>query len=168
MNSSSVAVEGLIPLPNFGAPGALSRNYFYQPARSSNTDQGDIRVDQVVSAKDTVYARFSISDTFTPGVGSFPGFIGGGSDSVNNAEQAAISYIHIFTPTLVNEARFGFVRHNGSSFGNTGDGRAFAAAHNLAELPSPLRQASRACRSFMPEPSPARRNSAAGVAGILI
>jgi len=137
MNPSSVAVEGLIPLPDFGAPGALSRNYFYAPAHSVNTDQGDIRVDQVVSAKDNVYARFSISDTFTPGVGSFPGFVGGGSDSINNSEQAVISYIHIFTPTLVNEARFGFIRHNGSSFGNTGAGRAFAAQHNLAELPSP-------------------------------
>ena len=57
----------------------------------------------------------------TPGVGSFPGFIGGGaSDSIDNSQQAVLSYIHIFTPSLVNEARFGFIRHNGSSFGNTG------------------------------------------------
>jgi hypothetical protein len=138
MNASAVAVEGLLPLPNFGAPGALSRNYFYQPPRSSNTDQGDVRVDQIISAKDNLFARFSIADTSTPGVGSYPGFIGGGSDSIDNSEQAVISYIHIFTPTLVNEARFGFIRHNGSSFGNTGEGRAYALAHNLASLPSPL------------------------------
>ena len=138
MNPSSVAVQGLLPLPNFGAPGALSRNYFYGPPRSSNTDQGDVRIDQIISAKDNVFGRFSISDNFTPGVGSYPGFIGGGSDSVDNSEQAVLSYIHIFTPTLVNEARFGFIRHNGSSFGNTGEGRAFAAEHQLATLPSPL------------------------------
>lgn len=138
MNPSSVAVEGLIPLPNYGNPGALSRNYFYQPARSTKTDQGDLRVDQIISARDNMYGRFSISDSSTPGVGNLPGFIGGGSDSIDNSQQAVVSYIHIFTPTLVNEARFGFVRHNGSSFGNTGEGRAFAQAQHLASLPSPL------------------------------
>ena len=37
MNASAVALQALLPLPNFGAPGALSRNYFYGPPRSSNT-----------------------------------------------------------------------------------------------------------------------------------
>ena len=138
MNASTVAVQGLIPLPNFGAPGALSRNFFYAPARSFKTDQGDIRIDQNISSKDNFFGRWSISNTFTPGVGSFPGFIGGGSDSIDNSQQAVLSEIHIFSPTLVNEVRFGYIRHNGSSFGNTGEGRAYAAAHNLATLPSPL------------------------------
>jgi Carboxypeptidase regulatory-like domain/TonB dependent receptor len=138
MNASSLAVQGLVPLPNFGAPGALSRNFFYGPPRSSNTDQGDVRVDQIISAKDNLFGRFSISNNSTPGVGSYPGFIGGGSDSIDNSQQAVLSHIHIFTPSLVNEARFGFIRHNGSSFGNTGDGRAFAAAQKIATLPSPL------------------------------
>jgi hypothetical protein len=138
MNASAVATQELLPLPNFGAPGALSRNYFYGPPRTQNTDQGDVRVDQILSPKDNVYARFSIADNFTPGVGSYPGFIGGGSDAIDNSQQAVLSYIHIFTPSLVNEARFGFIRHNGSSFGNTGDGRAFAADHKIATLPSPL------------------------------
>src|SRR5436305_9075408 len=46
LNASSVAITSLVPLPNFGSPGALARNYFYQPSQFSNTDQGDIRVDQ--------------------------------------------------------------------------------------------------------------------------
>lgn len=138
MNPSSVAVETLVPLPNFGASSALSRNFFYAAARHSTTDQGDIRVDETISAKDNLFARFSISDTFTPGVGSYPGFIGGGSDSIDHSQQAVLSEIHIFSPTLVNEFRFGYIRHNGSSFGNTGQGRAYAAEHNLATLPSPL------------------------------
>ncbi len=32
LNATSVAIAGLVPLPNFGAPGALARNFFYQPA----------------------------------------------------------------------------------------------------------------------------------------
>ena len=33
-------------------------------AAVSNTDQGDVRIDQIISAKDNVYGRFSISDRF--------------------------------------------------------------------------------------------------------
>jgi hypothetical protein len=137
-NPSSVAVQGLVPLPNFGAPGALSRNFFYAPPRSTSGDQGDIRVDQTMSTSNNLFVRFSIGNSFTPGVGSYPGFIGGASDSIDNSRQAVLSDIHIFNPALVNEFRFGFIRHNGSSFGNTGEGRAYAAEHNLATLPSPL------------------------------
>ena len=138
MNPSSVATQALLPLPNFGTPNALSRNYFRSAANSSNTDQGDIRIDETISSKDNLFARYSISDNFKPGVGSYPGFIGGGSDAIDNSVQAALSEIHIFTPALVNEFRFGYIRHNGSAFGNTGEGRKFAADNNIATIPSPL------------------------------
>ena len=137
MNSSVVATEGLIPQPNFGPPGALALNYLYLPATASNTDQGDFRIDETISAKDNLFARYSIADNYQPAVGSFPGFIGGGSGAINNAEQAVISEIHIFTPALVNEFRFGYARHNGSAPGNTGAGRQFAATNSIASVPSP-------------------------------
>jgi hypothetical protein len=137
LNASSVAIAGLVPLPNFGSPGALARNFFYQPAQFSNTDQGDIRVDQTISSRNTAYARYSIGENSKPAVGAFPGFIGGGTSSIDNAVQAAISDIHIFTPTLVNEFRFGYVRHNGSIFGSGQNGVGFANQHNVAMFPAP-------------------------------
>ncbi len=138
LNPTSAAIIGLVPTPNFGAAGALARNFFYQPASFSNTDQGDIRVDQTVSSKNNLYARFSISENSQPAVGSFPGFIGGGTSSINNAAQAVLSDIHILSPTLVNEFRFGYVRHNGSIQGTGQDGAAFAQQHNLALFPAPI------------------------------
>src|SRR4029077_13560956 len=72
LNATSVAITGLVPQPNFGAPGALARNFFYQPARFSNTDQGDIRVDQTISSRNTAYARYSIAEKSQPGVGGCP------------------------------------------------------------------------------------------------
>src|SRR5262249_27753504 len=33
LNATSVAITNLVPAPNFGAGGALARNFFYQPAR---------------------------------------------------------------------------------------------------------------------------------------
>ena len=138
INASSAAVAGLIPLPNFGGAGALARNYFFQPAQFSNTDQGDIRVDQTLSAKNNFYGRFSISANSKPAVGSFPGFIGGGASSIDDAAQGVLSDVHIFTPTLVNEFRFGYVRHNGSLFGTGQNGEAFAQQHNIAMFPAPI------------------------------
>src|SRR5579872_348513 len=126
VNPSSVAITGLVPLPNFGSSGALARNFFYQPAQFSNTDQGDIRVDQTVSSKNNLYGRFSTMENSQPAVGSFPGFIGGGTSSINDAAQAVLSDIHIFTPNLVNEFLFGYVRHNGSIFGSGQNGVEFA------------------------------------------
>ncbi len=137
MNASSVATEALIPLPNFGPPGSLGLNFIYLPRTASNTDQGDVRIDETISAKDNLFARYSIANNYQPAVGSFPGFIGGGSAAINDAVQAVISEVHIFTPALVNEFRFGYVRHNGSAPGNTGAGRAFAATNNIASVPSP-------------------------------
>jgi hypothetical protein len=137
LNASSVAIAGLVPLPNFGTPGALARNFFYQPAQFSNTDQGDVRVDETISSKNTLYGRYSIGDNSQPAVGSFPGFIGGGTSSINNATQAVLSDIHILTPALVNEFRFGYVRHNGSIFGSGQNGVGFAQQHNVAMFPAP-------------------------------
>jgi hypothetical protein len=137
LNASSVAIAGLVPVPNFGSPGALARNFFYQPAQFSNSDQGDIRVDQTISSRNTAYARYSIEENAKPAVGAFPGFIGGGTSSIDNAVQAALSDIHIFTPNLVNEFRFGYVRHNGSIFGSGQDGVGFANQHNVAMFPAP-------------------------------
>lgn len=138
LNASSVAIAGLVPLPNFGAPGALARNYFYQPAQFSNSDQGDIRVDQTLSATNNLNARFSIGANSQPAVGSFPGFIGGGTSSINDSAQGVVSDIHIFTPSLVNEFRFGYVRHNGSIYGSGQNGAAFAQEHNVALFPAPI------------------------------
>ena len=137
INPTSAAILGLIPLPNFGSAGAVARNFFYQAPQSSSTDQGDIRVDQIVSSKNSLFARFSISDNFQPAVGTFPGFIGGGTNAVNNNLQGALSDIHSFTPTLVNELRLGYIRHNGSLNGTGQEGTATAQKAGMALFPGP-------------------------------
>src|SRR5690242_16373176 len=138
LNKTSVATAGLVPLPNFGSPGALARNFFYQPPQFSNTDQGDIRVDQNLSSSNNFYARFSTSANSQPARGNFPGFIGGGTSSIDNSTQAVLSDVHIFSPTIVNEFRFGYVRHNGSIFGTGQDGVGFALQNNVALFPAPV------------------------------
>ncbi len=104
----------LYPLPNANNP-ALDYNYASEPVRSLNEGKFDIRVDENISAKDTLFARFSYdqAESFVPG--GAPGFAEQGAFASNqsiqnHARNAAISENHLFSPNTVNQMSFGFNR----------------------------------------------------------
>ena len=138
INPTAAAIVGLIPAPNFGAATDLSRNWVYQAPQFNNTDQGDVRVDYTISKKNTLYGSFSKSNNNLPAVGVFSGFLGGGSPQVNNAMQLALTDVHIITPNLINEVRFGLIRHIGSLSGTGQAGVPFAQQNNFALFPAPV------------------------------
>ncbi len=84
------------------------------------------------------------------------------------ARRAVISDVHIFTPALVNEFRFGYVRHNGSIFGTGQDGVGFRRAKQRGAVPGAAARVSRASPSIIRASFPALRNSPAGAAAIPI
>jgi hypothetical protein len=75
--------------------------------------QFSVRGDVNLGANDTVWARYSryVQSQASPGntfIQSFlPGF---GATSTNRPQQATLQEVHLFSPTMVNEARFGFGR----------------------------------------------------------
>jgi len=138
LNPTALAIVGLIPNPNFGAATDLSRNYVYQAPQYSFTDAGDVRIDYTISMKNTLYGSFSKTNNTKPAVGVFAGFLGGGSPAVDNSMQLAITDVHLITNNLVNEVRFGLVRHNGSLSGTGQAGVPFAQANNFALFPGPV------------------------------
>lgn len=109
----------LLPLPDLTAPNGqqlLSNNYFGQDTLAHDVDQGDVRVDHRFSENNQFFARYSILHTTL----SLPQFLGteaGGapsgsalSDSRN--QNAMLSDVHSFTPTVMNEFRVGVNRVN--------------------------------------------------------
>jgi len=139
INPGSAATLGLLPAPNFGAPGATTRNYLRIAPRPFNNDQFDTKIDQRIGASDTISGRFSLANSSNPNPGSFDGFIGAGSNSIRNTRSAALTETHIFSPRVVNEFRAGYARHNGSSVPNdTATGVEFAQKNNVAMFPFPL------------------------------
>jgi Carboxypeptidase regulatory-like domain len=74
-------------------------------AQQFNTDQGDVKVDYIVSAKDHINARFTKADQNDPSTNSVA-LLG---DSVNQAFllNGSLDWTHSFSPNLLNEARFG-------------------------------------------------------------
>jgi hypothetical protein len=138
INPTSKAIIGQVPPPNFGTPGSVSRNYFYQPPQFNNTDQGDVRIDATLTQKNSIFGSFSISNNYQPPVGLFPGFIGGGSSFINDSDQVTLSDIHTFTASLINELRVGYLRNNGTQPGSGQLGASFGKESGLALFPSPV------------------------------
>ena len=51
--------SNLLPAPNFGAPGADARNYIRIASNPNDNNQYDIKVDQRIGEKNTLFGRFS-------------------------------------------------------------------------------------------------------------
>jgi hypothetical protein len=102
----------------------LANNYTSNMIQTQQWDQGDIRIDHQFSASDAFFGRWSRQVTTTvipntypattlPGI-SQPIALGNedsfaGSD-VQGAQQGVVSYVHVFSPRLLNEARVGVNR----------------------------------------------------------
>jgi Carboxypeptidase regulatory-like domain/TonB dependent receptor len=135
LNPTSLAVETLIPTPNFGPPNSPSRNYLRQPQQRLNGDQFDVRADQKISQGNNLFGRFSFGNTVQPSPGIFDNVAGGGTTNVTFGRHAVLNDVEVFGPGTINEARFGFSRSNGSVIGQGQAGADFARQNGLALTP---------------------------------
>lgn len=110
INPVSLNLINLDPLPNL--PGTTN-NFIYNPVRTADEDEFDVRVDRRFSDSDNGFLRYSQARDLiyqpgplpTPAVG---GVISGISQEPSN--QAVLTENHVFSPTLVNTARIGWSR----------------------------------------------------------
>ncbi len=99
--------------PNYGQPNATANNFFYGPLLIINEDDFDVKIDRKFTEKDNGFIRYSQGhDIFSqPGVLPTPlvgdVICGPASDP---AHQAVLSETHVFSPTIVNTARYGWTR----------------------------------------------------------
>ena len=92
-----------IPLPN--APG----NFFiYNPSNPRNENRGDVRVDSVASEKNSVFGRYSISNTGYFFAGQQP--IHGGFTYTGRSQNAMVSLGHSFSAKTLNLAQLTYSR----------------------------------------------------------
>jgi hypothetical protein len=131
------------PLPNYGSPDLIANNYLATFADPINSAQGDIRVDEQITSKQLIYARYtyknrrvvnpptdSSGNISSPLVGTF---------SVPEIDSAlTVAYNWVISPSLVNEARGGFSRiHTNPSFdANTQEIVNELGLQNLPSIPS--------------------------------
>ncbi len=99
----------LYPLPNATPLDGIAENNYHAHQRSFKAnDQGDVKIDYNLSGKDKISGFFSKSTAYdgsTPVlVISFPG------ENLYPTWLLGSSWVHTFSPTLVNSARIGFTR----------------------------------------------------------
>jgi hypothetical protein len=133
MDPIALKFQELIPLPNTGVPGQTARNFFVSSPRETHWNQGDIKVDQRLTEQNNLMVRLSLSRQSQPNQGTF---IYSPSSRLQNLINTALVDTHIFSPTLVNEFRFGFNRANSSNIAlREAESTAFAAANGLQSGP---------------------------------
>ena len=111
-------------LPNLPGDYPLGNYFIRQPQRTRGNEAG-LRIDYAFSSKDNFFVRYRWNDSFLdtadalarpdgpmPGIGlevgdDSRGIVQGGTHRDRN-NNLVLSEVHTFSPTLVNEARFGF------------------------------------------------------------
>jgi hypothetical protein len=111
LDPNAVALLGLLPMPN--EPSAtMTNNWFNIPIKTTDTNQYDGRVDEKISDKDSIWGTYDHVDPVANAATAYPG-PAEGALSVDYATTQPIymivtSWTHVFSPTLINEFRFGF------------------------------------------------------------
>lgn len=115
LDQVGINLLNLYPLPNLGS-GEVN-NFLFNPVRPNDGDRVDVKVDHTFSTMDTMFVRVSRgNDTLVEP--SFLGdtAVGGGPGVPGTAEQPVIQIVasetHVFSPSVINEARAGWTRLN--------------------------------------------------------
>ena len=109
LDSNAIKLLNLYPNPTSSS---LFSNFANSPKLFEHRNSFDTRLDLNFTQKDQVFFRFSYVDDpqFIPGI--FGGIADGGAfqqgPQTAIAQQSALGYTHVFSPTLVNVARVGF------------------------------------------------------------
>ncbi len=110
INPVGRALAALYPLPNRNVP---FQNFVSSPTQRDDTDSFDVRVDHHFSDSSTFVGRYSFGDRnlFEPFTGATFSLVPGFGDSVERrSENLMLGESHVFSPKLVNDARFAFSR----------------------------------------------------------
>jgi Carboxypeptidase regulatory-like domain/TonB-dependent Receptor Plug Domain len=128
LDSNAIKLLNLYPTPTTGG---VFNNYFSGAVNKDDNDQFGVRVDHNFSANDTMFVRYVRSDRTNDFPGPFPGLADGQANrpgsGTTTAQNWALSETHIFSASVVNEARIGYSRLH--------DVRLQLNGNNLSDVP---------------------------------
>jgi hypothetical protein len=109
---AAAVLNQLFPLPNTGGAGAIANNYAINFPTPISSQQGDLRLDQVISTKQTFFIRGnfksrSVEEAPTNANGFNASPVVGAFSVPEEDFGATAAYNYIFTANLLNELRVG-------------------------------------------------------------
>ena len=115
---SAQVMTALMPMPNYGDPSLISNNYQINFPSPISSNQGDVRLDHILSDKQTIFARFSyknrqvITAPMASCTFSYCAEAGsplqGGYNTPEIDEGMTFAHNYVFSNALLNEFRGGF------------------------------------------------------------
>ncbi len=132
LNPAATALLARVPLPNLPGP---ANNLLAVDPQTNRNNQFTARLDHQFSSKDNAYARASVfdareADPFGSSVlneALLPGF---GRTLATHSVNLSIGETHIFSPSVLSEFRFGWLRVSGGQ-GGPNAGNPFAEQYGL-------------------------------------
>ncbi len=114
INSVGKAMINIYPNPNANNA-ASGYNYVNEPVRSLNETKFDVRLDETLTASDSLFARFSYDQAFSFVPGGAPGLaeanaFGSNENLINHGRNIGIGWNHVFSPSALNQATLGYDR----------------------------------------------------------
>jgi hypothetical protein len=111
----SEKVLALYPMPNVPGQEYQNNNYFRSPSDPDDSRQLDFRIDHSFSANDRVFYRHSFRRQNVLNNSALPLETGaccddGGQRLELKGDNLTMNWTHTFSPTIYNEARFGFTQ----------------------------------------------------------
>ncbi|MGC2659914.1 MAG: TonB-dependent receptor [Bryobacteraceae bacterium] len=146
LSPQALAILNYFPLPNTAASGSAPyNNYEGSGTNSIEGNQWNTRWDYYINEKNTIFGRYSYAGFTEQAPGAFgalaggPAFGGGnyaGSSQTLN-QSASAGWTYTFSPTTINEFRFGYMRYHITDVPN-GYGQSPAAAAGIPGLNTDL------------------------------
>ena len=120
IDSAGQALLNIYPTNLVNQGTTASYNYVNEPVRVLNETKFDARVDETLTSKDNLFARFSYDQAFSfaPGGASGPGVsglaepnpFGSNENLINHARNIGTGWNHVFSPNTINLATLGYDR----------------------------------------------------------
>ena len=121
----------LFPLPNAGnLTTTHAANYIANENTSYNSDQYDVRIDQYLTSKQSIFGRWTWKDIDQF---STQNLLVPPNSNPDDYRLLVLAYNYTILPNLLNELRFGFTRQN-TGYSNPYDGATFAQSLGLQGL----------------------------------
>jgi hypothetical protein len=110
--TAAAALKLLYPAPNYGPANAISNNYSHNFGAPITSDQGDARIDQTITSRQSVFVRYgykqrSVETAPTNSASNGGSALVGAFSNPEKDTSVTSSYTYAIHPNLLNELRFG-------------------------------------------------------------
>jgi Carboxypeptidase regulatory-like domain/TonB-dependent Receptor Plug Domain/TonB dependent receptor len=136
LDPNAIKILQLFPAQNLAG---VQNNYQTTTLNTTGQTTFDIRIDQHFNEKNQMFGRYSYINNTQQVPPPFTGVADGGAygDGTQKWDVygIAVSYTHVFTPTLINEVRFGYGQEHTTRVPSTADTLGIPAQFGIGGIP---------------------------------